>query len=123
MADTEPAVERIVPVVILGQRYPVKTALEPGYVAALAAYVDEKMQAAAEVVPSGDPARLAVLAALNIADELFRIREEERLDSNHLAERTVAVERLLDQVLGRLSPVPEEDPAGTSEPSEPTEAP
>lgn len=118
MADSDPAVERIVPVVILGQRYPVRTALEPGYVTALAAYVDEKMQAAAEVMPSGDPVRLAVLAALNIADELFRIREDEHLESNHLAERTVAVERLLDQVLGRLSPAFEEGPAGFCESSE-----
>ncbi len=36
--------ERVVPVVIQGQRYPVRSTLEPSYVAELAAYVDEKMR-------------------------------------------------------------------------------
>ena len=38
-------------------------------------YVDEKMRAAADSTPTGDSLRLAVLAALNIADELFRCRD------------------------------------------------
>ena len=36
--------ERIVPVVIHGQRYPVRSALQATYVAELAAYVDEKIR-------------------------------------------------------------------------------
>ena len=58
-----------------GQRYPIRSALDPEYVARLAAYVDEKMRAAADSTPTGDSLRLAVLAALNIADELFRCRD------------------------------------------------
>ena len=46
--------------------------------ARLAAYVDEKIRAAAETTPTGDSLRLAVLAALNIADELFRCRDATR---------------------------------------------
>ena len=41
-------------------------------------YVDEKMRAAADSTPTGDSLRLAVLAALNIADELFRCRDGTR---------------------------------------------
>ena len=66
---------RVIPVDIQGQRYPIRTSLEPEYVARLAAYVDEKMRAAAETAPTGDSLRLAVLSALNIADELFRCRD------------------------------------------------
>ena len=64
--------ERVIPVDVHGQRYPIRSALEPEYVARLAAYVDQKMRAAAESTDVGDSLRLAVLAALNIADESRR---------------------------------------------------
>ena len=38
--------ERVVPVTIYGQRYPVRSDLDPAYVARLASYVDERMRAA-----------------------------------------------------------------------------
>lgn len=90
---------RVVPVEIGGQRYPIRSALEPDYVARLASYVDEKMRAAAESTPTGDSLRLAVLAALNIADELFRCREAARATNGELAERAGELEKLLDRVL------------------------
>jgi cell division protein ZapA len=68
-------------------------------VARLAAYVDERIRAAAETTPTGDSLRLAVLAALNIADELFRCREITRTRDGELAERAGELERLLDRVL------------------------
>ena len=40
--------DRVVPVVIQGQRYPVRSNLDPSYVAELAAYVDEKMRLASD---------------------------------------------------------------------------
>ncbi len=90
---------RVIPVEIHGQRYPIRTALDPEYVARLAQYVDEKMRAAAEATPSGDWVRLAVLAALNIADELFRCRDTTLARDGRLAERAEELERLLDSVL------------------------
>jgi cell division protein ZapA len=65
----------------------------------LAAYVDEKIRAAADSAPTGDALRLAVLAALNVADELFRCRDGSRASSGELAERAGALERLVDRVL------------------------
>ena len=90
---------RVIPVEIHGQRYPVRSALEPEYVARLAAYVDEKMRTAAESTPTGDSLRLAVLAALNIADELFRCNDGNIARNGELAERAGELERLLDRVL------------------------
>jgi cell division protein ZapA len=90
---------RIVPVEIHGQRYPVRSGLEPEYVARLALYVDQKMRAAADSTPTGDSLRLAVLAALNIADELFRCREINLARDGELAERAGELERLLDRLL------------------------
>ncbi len=90
---------RVIPVEIHGQRYPIRSVLEPEYVARLAAYVDEKIRAAADTTPTGDSLRLAVLAALNIADELFRCKDTNQKRDGQLAERAGELERLLDRVL------------------------
>jgi len=89
----------VIPVDILGQRYPIKSSLDAAYVERLAAYVEKKMRAASDSTPTGDSLRLAVLAALNIADELFRCREATEARDGHLAERAEELERLLDRVL------------------------
>jgi cell division protein ZapA len=90
---------RVIPVEIHGQRYPIRSGLDPSYVARLAVYVDEKMRAAADSTPNGDSLRLAVLAALNIADELFRSRDVATAHNGELALRAGEIERLLDRVL------------------------
>jgi cell division protein ZapA len=94
MTDT-----RVIPISIQGQHYPIRTSLEPEYVLQLATFVEEKMRAASESTPSSDSLRLAVLAALNIADELFRCREAIDQRNGQLAERTEELERLVDRVL------------------------
>ena len=90
---------QVVSVEIRGHRYPIRSELDPKYVNVLAAYVDEKIRAAADSTPSGDSIRLAVLAALNIADELFRCQEAQKGGRAALAERTEALERLVDAAL------------------------
>lgn len=90
---------RLVSVEINGLRYPIRSQLEPAYVADLAAYVEEKMQLAARESPAGDTLKIAVLAALNIADECFRAREERSAQRSDLTERTRELERMLDLAL------------------------
>ena len=89
----------VIPVEIGGQRYPIRSALDPTYVARLASYVDEKMRTVGDLTPTGDSVRLAVLAALNIADELFRCRDSNSARDGELAQRAEELERLLDRVL------------------------
>jgi len=91
--------DQVVSIEISGQLYPIRTGLDPEYVARIAAYVDERMRAVGDVTPTGDPVRLAVLAALNIADELFRCRDTMRARSGEIAERAHEIEELLDRVL------------------------
>jgi len=43
--------------------------------------------------------RLAILTALNVADELFRCRDGTRVGNGELAERAGELERLVDRVL------------------------
>ncbi|SRR5579871_1694547 len=90
---------KVIPVEIHGQRYPIRSGLDPEYVARLAHYVDEKMRVASDSTPTGDSLRLAVLTALNIADELFRCRDATHARTGELAERAGELERLLDRVL------------------------
>ena len=90
---------RVVSVEIFGQTYPIRSTLDERYVVELAAMVDQRMRAAAEAVPNGDLVRLAILAALNIADELSRSRSEYDSDHGSLAERTARIERIVDAAL------------------------
>ena len=91
--------DAVISVEIHGQHYPIRSTLDQEYVARLASYVDEKMRAAAVSTPTGDLLRLAVLTALNVADELFRCRDGTRVGNGELAERAGELERLVDRVL------------------------
>ncbi|MGH9159794.1 MAG: cell division protein ZapA, partial [Vicinamibacteraceae bacterium] len=99
MSEPGDFTSRIVSVEIQGLRYAVKSDLSADYVARLAAYVDGKMQAAANQVPIGESTKLAVVAALNIADEFFRSRDEDQSNANELLRRAADLERLIDEAL------------------------
>ena len=95
---------RVVSVEIHGQEYPIRSGLDPKYVAELAAYVDDKIRAASRETPAGDTLKLAVLAALNIADEFFRSRDDERVRQASIADRAGELERMLDLALALDQP-------------------
>ena len=67
-----------VKVQILGQTYAIRGDLDEPYVQKLAEYVDEKMRAIAEATATVDTHKVAVLAALAIADELHSLQDELR---------------------------------------------
>src|SRR5258705_7180423 len=91
---------RLVTVDINGLRYPIRSQLDAAYVADLAAYVEHKMQLASRESPAGDTLKIAVLAALNIADEYFRARQEGTTRATDVTERALELERMLDLALG-----------------------
>ncbi len=65
----------LVHVEIFGQTYAVRAGADPGYVERLAAFVDGRMKEVARSTKTVDSQRIAVLAALNVADELFAARD------------------------------------------------
>ena len=94
----------VITVEIAGQRYPIRSGLDERYVTELAAYVDQKMRAASDSAPASDMLGLAVLVALNIADEFFRERERETQSaSDELQERAIRLERIVDEALAQVS--------------------
>jgi cell division protein ZapA len=64
----------LVHVEIFGQTYKLRAGTEPGYVEELARYVDTQMKEVSRTGPAVDSVRIAVLAALNIADECFQAK-------------------------------------------------
>ena len=57
------------------------------------------MALASDASPSSDTLGLAVLTALNLADELFRARHERVDEAGAIAERALAIERIVDHAL------------------------
>jgi cell division protein ZapA len=72
---------------------------DPEYIAKLADYVDTKMRLISQQASTVDSLRLAVLAALNIADEyLILKRKYDSIDSDYHA-RAEQLSGALDEVL------------------------
>ena len=72
---------------------------DPDYILRLAEYVDTKMRAVAEQTQTVDTARLAVLAALNIADEYHLLRRKTDTGKSDYQQRASALSGMLDEVL------------------------
>jgi cell division protein ZapA len=93
----------LVHVDIFGQTYAVKAGADPGYVEKLAEFVDDQMKEVSRASGAVDSVRIAVLAALNIADECFRLRREaEEAEARARGAATVSDDRIarLAQKLG-----------------------
>ena len=72
---------------------------DPDYILRLADYVDSKMRAVSEQTHTVDTARLAVLAALNIADEFHLLKRKLDHGSSDYLQRAQQLSRILDEVL------------------------
>ena len=72
---------------IFGQTYNVRGEGDPNYLAELARFVDSRMREVAAQVATVDPVKIAILAALNIADEFSRYRKVRDEKTEELAQR------------------------------------
>lgn len=61
---------------IYGQQYQLAGKASPGHMRQVASHVDEKMRQIADKNPRLDTTRLAVLSAVNIADDYLRLKQE-----------------------------------------------
>jgi cell division protein ZapA len=72
---------------------------DPEYILKLAEYVDSKMRAVAEATNTIDTVRLAVLAALNIADEYHLLKKRQDGGTTDYQKRAHLLANALDEVL------------------------
>ena len=68
--------ERLVEIKVFGQTYTVKTDAEEDYIQEVARYVNEKMEEVLKKTKSVSTLNVAILTALNIADDLLREKEK-----------------------------------------------
>lgn len=84
---------------IYGQTYTVRTDADTDYLLAIAQYVDERMNKIAQGSLTVDSLRVAVLAAIHIADELHQLKKRYESLDEQLAVRSSEVASVLDQYL------------------------
>lgn len=91
------AEERGIDVEIFGERYTLRAGEEAGYLHRISEYVDQKFHEVSQENPVLGPTKVAVLASLNIADELFKQREVSRRSEEALLARLAGLLTLLEQ--------------------------
>jgi len=95
---TKDASNSSVRVEIFDQAYNLRGS-DPEYILKLAEYVDAKMRAVAEQTNTIDTVRLAVLAALNIADEYHLLKRNSHVGASTIVQRAHRLSSALDEVL------------------------
>ena len=91
---------------IFGADYPVRSHADPEYVIEIAKTVDEAMRGVSRnkvIKSTGD---IAVMAAMNLAGDLFRTRKQLRAALQQIGDTTDALGRVLDEVAPAVRQAP-----------------
>jgi cell division protein ZapA len=91
--------KNVVQVQIFGHSYTIRGEAERDYIMGVAAYVDQKMREITEKLPVASLSKVAILASLNIADELFKERSRRTGQEQELSHRAARLNAVLDGLL------------------------
>ena len=91
--------KNVVQVQIFGHHYTIRGEANQAYILDVAGYVDRKMREITEKLPVASLSKVAILASLNIADELFKERASRESDGATISDRTARLHAMLDEVL------------------------
>jgi len=94
--------KNVVQVQILGQQLPLRTEADPKYAIELAEYVDGKMREVTKMLPVASVSKVAILASLNIADELFKERANKQRTGSDNQDKAALLMRRLDEILDEV---------------------
>ena len=85
---------------IFGQEYSVKAPADPNYIKKIAEYLDGKMREVQSGFSSTQSAtRIAILAGMNITDELFSNKQTDDAESSEAEEKISSLIELIDDSL------------------------
>jgi len=84
---------------IYDQAYTVRSDGDPEYLKQLAEYVDQRMREISSGTLTVDSRKVAILAALYIADELHQLRKAHEQADDQLASRSAECSEMLDRLL------------------------
>jgi cell division protein ZapA len=94
---------KVLKVKILGQDYVVRSSAGQKYLNEVSAYVNEKME---EIMASGiddsQQLRIAVLAAMNITDELISYKKEKQKFVDKVEAKTLAITEFIDNRIAEI---------------------
>lgn len=93
---TEPQSIRVV---IYDQEYFMRGDLDREYIQTLAQYLDTKMRSIAERTRTVDTLRVAMLAALNVADEYHQMKARYEEVTQHVGQKVGEYSSALDEIL------------------------
>jgi cell division protein ZapA len=91
--------QNVIKVQIFGGEYKIRGQADPEYIAEVARYVDSKMREINEKLSVATLGKVAILASLNLADELFKERRERELALSQVRERAAGIVSKLEIVL------------------------
>ncbi len=84
---------------IYDQAYTIRSDGDPEYIRRLAEYVDQRMREISSGTLTVDSRKVAILAALYIADELHQLRKAHEQADEQLATRSAECSEMLDRLL------------------------
>jgi cell division protein ZapA len=93
------ASEHSIRVEIYNQNYSIRSDGDNEYILRLAEYVDSKMRDISSGTLTVDSLKVAILAALHIADEFHQVKNMQALTDAQLASRSAECTEMLDRVL------------------------
>lgn len=88
--------KKTIEVSILGQKFLVRSESEEQYVARVAEFVNEKVMEIARKTQSIPSLNVAILAAMNIADEYLRMREKKEQTFQTVEKKIHSLIELID---------------------------
>ncbi|MBK8467317.1 MAG: cell division protein ZapA [Chloracidobacterium sp.] len=97
--------EQTVRVEIYNQTYSIRSDGDNQYILDLADYVDSKMREISSGTLTVDSLKVAILAALHIADEFYQLKNTQAQNDAQLATRSSECSELLDRILKHRSDV------------------
>ncbi len=92
---------RITQIQILDRSYVITGAVDDQYLVRLSAYVDAKMREIDESTRTVDTIKVAVMAALTIADELFQERDQAKRVEAIISDKSTRCSQALDRLIRR----------------------
>ncbi|MCF7885284.1 MAG: cell division protein ZapA [Candidatus Marinimicrobia bacterium] len=88
----------IVEVTIFGKKYKIRAQADSDYIVNVAKYVDEKMQQVEQSLDKKQSEiRIAILAAMNITDELFNCQSANKDTINTIKDKTDTLIKSIDE--------------------------
>jgi cell division protein ZapA len=104
-ANSDAASSETIRVEIYDQSYTVRSDGDPDYLKQLAEYVDQRMREISSGTLTVDSRKVAILAALYIADELHQLRRSHETADEQLATRSAECSDMLDRLLKAPRPL------------------